>query len=270
MPDRLRLGLDDPRSPSGNPGYQLDLGRVLRQSFSVTWSNVLPFYLVGLAVYSPALVLLALAAVLPMSDESAGVMITVCDLLEEVLGLVLAGALTFGVIESLRGHRPAIGQTVGVGLRSAWRVFVVSLAAGITTLVGLVLCIVPGIIVFCMLWVAVPVAVMEQAGVMESMDRSQTLTSGTRLAVFALNLVLGLIVGVTGFAVYGGAIGGVIFLSSGAEGPPASAMAAGQLIGSLLLIPFECLQAASVAVGYHDLRVHREGADVGDLVRVFE
>jgi hypothetical protein len=32
----------------------------------------------------------------------------------------------------------------------------------------------------------------------------------------------------------------------------------------------ECLQAASVAVGYHDLRVNREGADVDDLVRVFE
>jgi hypothetical protein len=39
---------------------------------------------------------------------------------------------------------------------------------------------------------------------------------------------------------------------------------------TLLMIPFECLQATSAAVGYHDLRVHREGADVEDLVKVFE
>ena len=39
---------------------------------------------------------------------------------------------------------------------------------------------------------------------------------------------------------------------------------------TLFLLPFQCLQAAAPAVGYQDLRLHREGADVDDLVRVFE
>ena len=43
-----------------------------------------------------------------------------------------------------------------------------------------------------------------------------------------------------------------------------------QLVLTLVILPFQCLQAASAAVGYHDLRVNREGAAVEDLVRVFE
>lgn len=270
MPERLQLGLDDPASERGNAGYQLEIGRVISQSFSVTWANVLPFYLVGVAVYAPALVVLALAATLPMSESGTQILITLSDLMSRILALVLSGALTYGVIEHLRGREPGVGATVGVGLRSAGRVFVVSLIAGIATLVGVVLCVVPGIIVFCMLWVAVPVAVIEHTGIQESMDRSQTLTKGTRMNVFALNLVMGLIVGVVGLAVYAGAIAGVAFRHEGGGEASASTLAAGQLAGSLLLIPFECLQAASVAVGYHDLRVNREGALVEDLVRVFE
>lgn len=269
MPEMVNLGLADPGAGRGNPAYELDLGRVLRQSFSVTWSNLLPFYLVGLAVYAPVILLLGLAATLPVSDDAARIMTTASDLLERLLGFVLAGALSYGVIENLRGRRPAIGQTVGVGLRSGGRVFVVGLMSGIATAVGLVLCIVPGIIVYCMLWVAVPVAVVEQAGVMEAMDRSQHLTAGTRLGVFAVNLVIGVLVGAVGFVVYGAAIGGIALLGGG-EDIGASVLAAGQLAGSLLLIPLECLQAASAAVGYYDLRVHREGAEVDQLVSVFE
>lgn len=33
MPEMLNLGLADPGAGRGNPAYELDLGRVLRQSF---------------------------------------------------------------------------------------------------------------------------------------------------------------------------------------------------------------------------------------------
>src|SRR5262245_19110676 len=123
MPERLTLGLDDGRPERGDPNYQLDLGRVLRQSFSVTGSNMLSFYLVGLLVYSPALILLAVAAAVPMSAGSVQILVTVSNLLDRFLGLVLAGALAYAVIESLRVRRPAAGQTVAVGMLSAGRVF---------------------------------------------------------------------------------------------------------------------------------------------------
>jgi hypothetical protein len=77
------------------------------------------------------------------------------------------------------------------------------------------------------------------------------------------------LVGAVTFVVYAVAIGGAVFLGGG-EAVPASTLAAAQLAGSLLIIPLECLQAASAAVGYYDLRVHREGVEVDELVSVFE
>jgi hypothetical protein len=51
--------------------------------------------------------------------------------------------------------------------------------------------------------------------------------------------------------------------SAGARGAAAIAV-------TILLIPFECLKAASAAVGYHELRMNREGVGLDQLVRVFE
>ena len=85
------------------------------------------------------------------------------------------------------------------GLGSLGRVFVVSLFVGIMTTVGFVLCIVPGVIIMCMNWVAVPVAVMEQPGATAALTRSQDLTAGTRLPVFAVVLLIGMIVGMVSF-----------------------------------------------------------------------
>lgn len=269
MPEMLKLGLDTPATARVNANYQLDVGGVIGQSFKVTLANIGPFTLVALIVHVPVLLMLLAAAALPMAPETARLLAGGSDLVKQFIGFILSGALTFGVIQSLRGRQQDVGEIVSVGLRSAMRVFLVSLLAGLATLVGLVLCIVPGIIVSCMLWVAVPVAVMEDAGIQESMDRSQTLTVGTRLSIFAVNLLMGLIVGAAGLVIFGGSIMLATLAAGGQEASPAL-LAAGQLLGSVLVLPFECLQAASIAVGYHDLRVHREGAGVEDLVSVFE
>jgi hypothetical protein len=269
MPEMLKLGLDAPASARVDSSYQLDVGGVIGRSFKVTLANIGPFSLVAVIVHAPVLLMLLAAAVLPVAPETARFLTAGSDLVKQLIGFILSGALTFGVIQSLRGRQQGVGEIVGVGLRSAVRVFLVSLLAGLATLVGLILCIVPGIIVFCMLWVAVPVAVMEDAGIQESMDRSQTLTAGTRLSVFAVNLLMALIVGAAGLVIFGGSVLAATVAAGGPDASPAL-LAAGQLVGSVLVLPFECLQAASVAVGYYDLRVHREGAEVEDLVTVFE
>jgi hypothetical protein len=269
MPEMLKLGLDAPASARVDSNYQLDVGGVVGQSFKVTLANLVPFSLVGMLVHVPVFLMLLLAAGLPMAPETASLLTTGSGLVEHLAGLVLSGALTFGVVQHLRGQRLGVGEVVAVGLRSAVRVFLVSLLAGLATLVGVLLCIVPGIIVSCMLWVAVPVAVMEDAGVLESMNRSQTLTLGTRMSVFAVNLLMGLIVGGAGIAIFGGSTMLVALIGGAGEASPAL-LAGGQLVGTVLAMPFQCLQAASVAIGYHDLRVHREGAGVEDLVGVFE
>lgn len=269
MPEMLKLGLDTPASARANSAYQLDVGGVISETFKVTIRNLLPFSLVGLLLHIPVYLMLLAAAALPLEAATARLLTTGSGLVGGFVGFVLTGALTFGVIAHLRGERQSIGVIMSVGARRAVRVFLVSLVAGLAWLVGLALCIVPGIIVSCMLWVAVPVAVMEDAGIQESMDRSQTLTVGTRWSVFAVNLLMYLITGAGNLVIMAGAMMVVIIGTTSGDISPAR-MAAGQLVGSVLLVPFQCLQAASVAVGYHDLRVHREGARVEDLATVFE
>jgi hypothetical protein len=263
----LKLGLEDPAASRRDGGYQLDVGGVLGRTFSVTVSNLPSFVLVGLIVYSPVLLLHLIGA---LSPDQAVLFSLIATLLKALLVLVLTGALTFGVIRQLRGDRPSVGQVAQAGAESLGRVFVVSLLIGILALLGVVLCIVPGIIVMCMNWVAVPVAVIERPGIRASLERSHRLTSGTRLAVFAVMLVIGMVVGVaSGVATAGLTAVAAVFAGEG--GPMAGAVhSLTQLALTLVTLPFECLQATSAAIGYHDLRVHREGADVEDLVRVFE
>lgn len=258
------LGLDD-RAPSGaNPSYQLDVGRVVSLSFSITIENLPSFGLVGLVCYLPVLFVQAiLAAAPPPEDVALGLTLAV-SLAQGLASLVLSGALTYGVMRHLQGEKASTGEIVQAGLSSLGRVFVVSLLVGIMTMVGFVFCIVPGVIVMCMNWVAVPVAVMEQPGATAALTRSQDLTAGTRLPVFAVVLLIGMIVGMVSF-VGGAAVVGV----AGASGSPGLSGVATILL-TVVLIPFECLRAASAAVGYHELRVNREGVGLEELVRVFE
>jgi len=77
-------------------------------------------------------------------------------------------------------------------------------------------------------------------------------------------LVIGLIVGGVGF------FGNVVVAAVG-EASGSLALRSVATIGlTLVLIPFKCLQAASAAVGYHELRTNREGVSLDQLVRVFE
>lgn len=259
------LGLEDRRArPPRNTAYQLDVGRVVSQSISITLNNLPSFGLVGLMCYLPVLFVQAILAVAPPPEEVAIWLTLAVSLAQGLASLVLTGALTFGVMRHLADDKASAGEIVQAGLASLGRVFVVSLMVGIVTMIGLVFCIVPGVIVMCMNWVAVPVAVMEQPGATAAMARSQELTAGTRISVFAVILLIGMIVGGVSF------VGGAAVVGVSSATASAGARGAAAILLTLVLIPFECLKAAAAAVGYHELRVNREGVRLDDLVRVFE
>jgi hypothetical protein len=258
------LGLDG-RGPVGaNPGYQLDVGRVISQSFSITAGNVVPFGVVGLICYLPVLFVQAILAVAPAQPAAMLGLTLAIGIAQGLASLVLTGALTYGVMRHLQGDPAGAGEIIQSGLSSLGRVFIVSLMVGIMAMLGLIFCIVPGVIVMCMNWVAVPVAVIEQPGSTQALSRSQDLTAGSRLPVFAVLLVIGLIVGGVGF------FGNVVVAVVGEATASVAVRSLAMIALTVFLIPFECLKAASAAVGYHELRVNREGVGLDDLVRVFE
>jgi hypothetical protein len=177
-----------------------------------------------------------------------------------VLSLIATGAVTYGVVQQLRGQPASLGSCISVGLARLPAVFVVGLLVGLCVVVGLFLLIVPGLIFLCMLWVSVPVTVIEQPGITASLGRSSQLTKGARGPIFLVLLVLGVINWIVNFLVT------AVFLST----PTWEALPTFLIVQFLVgVVAMGSLQATVNAVGYWLLRSSREGATIEDLARVF-
>jgi uncharacterized membrane protein len=143
---------------------------------------------------------------------------------------------------------------IAAGFRRAVPLVVTGLLMYLAILGGFILLIIPGLIVFSALSVALPAVVVERIGPIEALKRSWGLTRDHRMTFFAASFVLGLVL-----------FGANLVLQLG-----------GALLGplALLLLPVQVfltsLPALLPAVAYHDLRIAKEGTDTSELAKVFE
>jgi hypothetical protein len=230
-------------------------GRVLSRSFSVWLANFVPFSILALVCNAPVLAYGALAEPVAAPEDSLEPSAMLMNLLGVALQQLVAGATAFGVFQALRGQKASIGQAVGVGLRRLFPVLGVALACGLLVLLGLYLLVVPGIVLLCVLYVAVPVAIIERQGVGRSLTRSAELTRGARLAVFWV--FLWITVGML-------AVVAVMIQLLGFE--------AGEFNWpiNVAFILFMSFGAVTQTVAYHDLRMAKEGTGIEDLAKVFD
>jgi hypothetical protein len=263
MSGSISLGLSRDVA-GGDPNFALDVGSVLSRTFSVWAANLVPFCLVGLVVNSP--VLLGLSAIGLSGSPAPGVQ-TLLGLLSNLLTLILTGGITYGVFQELRGERAGAGEILKLGLSRLLTVWATGILTGLGTALGCCALIVPGLILLSMWWVSVPVAVIEEPGAIGAMSRSSELTAGNRWQVFALALIFAVMV------IMVSVVFNVIVVAAGAAAgaaPGAGLPAWGQLVLDVVLIPVQALAASAPAIAYHDLRVGKEGADVEELLKVFE
>jgi hypothetical protein len=94
------------------------------------------------------------------------------------------GAMTYGVVQDLRGRTMSIVQAGAIAVRRFLPLIGVAIVAGLLFWLGFALLIVPGLIVYCLYFVAAPACIAEQAGVGASLSRSRFLTKGHRLQIF--------------------------------------------------------------------------------------
>src|SRR5262249_43401393 len=110
---------------------------------------------------------------------------------EMILQPLSTAAVTWGVLQQLRGKTTTFTECLRAGLLRMSTVFAVSLVAGLITFAGTMALCVPGLVALTMFFVAAPVAVVEGLGVGDSLRRSLELTDGSRWSIFQ---IFGLIV----------------------------------------------------------------------------
>ena len=191
-----------------------------------------------------------------------------------VCGAIANGAMTYGVVQDLRGAPVSIGEAVTIAARRFLPLIGVGLSVGILSFLafivfvlggallapaGLVL-IIPGIIVvaiiMCMYFVVAPVCVAERAGVRASLSRSRFLTSGYRWQIFGAYILI---------AILGAISSGIAARATSAVGGIAAT-----IVGFGVQAIFGAFGAVLAAVLYYQLRVAKEGIDLAKIASVFE
>ena len=234
------------------------IGSVIGRGFGVLFRNIVPFGVLALVVTSPTYIYAIATAGSPFAMAGEQIVLWIVQVL---LTYVVTAALVYGTFQDLRGQHRGIGDIVGRGLSTMLPVIGVAILVFICFFIGFILLFVPGVFVAIVLWVAIPVAVVERPGVFASLSRSAELTKGFRwriLAVVVILFVIQLLINTVAGFVFGFSV-----VASGGSG--------------LSIVPLWVLQAFTTAlyavvgtVGYHDLRVRKEGVDVEELAAVFD
>jgi hypothetical protein len=171
--------------------------------------------------------------------------------------LLASAAISFGVAQDISGRGFSFGRSVRVALRRSPAILALTLLIGLYGLLALVLLIVPGLIVFTVYSVVVPVCMIEGLGPIRSMSRSAFLTKGNRGRVFEILFAL----------YFGGAMVEQLvkfILERVAGGIPALAI---PLIFDIVVGAFS---AVALGVLYAHLRIAREGVDIEHIAAVFD
>jgi len=250
-------------------GMEFRTGSVIARSFSIFFRNIIPFGLLALVLTSPTYVYVILTRSSESAEFSEFEMLTgggavVIFIAELLLGYLVMAALVYGTILDLRGHKVSVGECFSQGLARMFPVMGIAILTGILTGLAFMAFVIPGIIIGIMLWVAIPVAVVERRGI-DSLGRSSQLTKGYKWRIFfALIILFAIIFGagaITGVISYG------IIESAGDTGGAFAGILVIDWISSALISMFV---AIVYAVSYHDLRVTKEGVDSEQIAAVFD
>lgn len=236
------------------PG-QFRIGSVMNKTFAVLSRQFGKFVLLALVPMIP-IFLLTLGALSSNAPSPSGIAFgaVLIGLLTFVLQIVAQATSLYGAFREMRQQPFTVGESLRVGLARAIPVIGVGILVGLATGLGFLLLVVPGIIIGCMLYVAIPACVIEKLGVSASISRSVALTRGYRWQIFGLFLLV-IVISLVGALVLA-RIGGAGFV--------------GQMLSFAWQVASTAFGAVLSAVIYHDLRMAKEGIDLDTLASVFD
>ena len=235
------------------------VGNIFSRSFDIFGKN-LPYMLVIAVLATVPTFLSDLNAQHPSTQAFT-------SLLAYLVSFMLEGVVVYGVYQHLTGRKMELGPSFAVALRRFGALVLVSVVTMLAIAFGMMLLVVPGVLASLILWVAVPVTVVEKGGVNHALKRSAELTKGNRGTVFGVSFLVGLLTMLSGLIQF---LTARITLGMG--------MVPGSLASSLSHWPVTILSSGLVTalasvvvtVGYYILRNEVDGVAVEDLASVFD
>jgi hypothetical protein len=255
------------------PKPNIDLGRVIGRGFNVLKANFLPFFGFALLLAGlPGFFQVYLAGGFGREDLLTGAISLPFYLGALLLGTavsflslaLLQGVLTRSTILALGGRESDPGGSAVHALRLVLPIIGISICVGLLIVCGFILLVVPGIMVWCALSVAIPVLVEERKDVFDSISRSRDLTRGSRLSIFLLGVLVWIISVVIG-GVVSVLTGATMFPTAGAM-PNILILALGQGLAASLT---NVINTVFIAALYVELREVKEGVATDLLADVF-
>ncbi len=237
---------------------EFTVGKVFSQSIDVFKSNFWAMLVIGALASLPQTVEFLQPENSPIALFSKFV--------SAILTLLLQGAVVYGVFQHLTGSRFSLGASFNVGLKRLGHLFLLSIVVGFLTGVGMLLLIIPGIIIHLMLWVSVPVNVVEKTSIGDSLQRSKDLTEGRRMRILGLAVVLIIFIFLAMIVFF-------VFMDLLGEEVLYSWTVSGLIlypVGVLTIGLATAFQTVVVTTGYYALRRDKEGIGMEDLASVFD
>ncbi len=233
----------------------LDFEHVIKRSLAVLASNIAPFgvaalLLVGLPSYLLKGDLLD-RAVLERGFD-AGWSLT--GLILMAAQIMLSAVVMFATAEHLRGATVRFKPALRRGLQVMLSVWLTALLLWAIFSVAKILFFIPYLIARMILFVTIPVAVLENVGPVQALSRSADLTSGHRWGLLGYTIML------WALGLLGGWIVHILLVIVGL-GDIAS------MVTSALIAAFD---AVAVTVIYNDLRQAKDGINPATIAKIFD
>jgi hypothetical protein len=174
---------------------------------------------------------------------------------------LVAAAMARPTIRAAFGERTGLGTVLGESLRAMPRALPAAMLAGVATIAGFGLLVIPGFVVASWLFVLGAVVAVERRGIGAAFSRAAALTRGSRWQLVGVVFVIGF---VERFVFRAVAILGPRTLDARAQASDEWLFLAVALVASLAMTVW---RGAATAVAYDELRVRADGLEIDAVVR---
>lgn len=233
------------------------VGPPIAAGFAIYLRAFLPFTAVALAFALPT-VLWSISALDAPSPSSLQAYRVGASLLGIVLASLTTAVLVHATFTLLRGRELHLLTSLRAAFAHLLPLLGAAFISALLIVLGLFLFVVPGLIVMCILYVAIPACLVERLPAVDALKRSAVLTEGNRWPIFGIALI---------FAVVQGGLAMLLdhLLEEGA-------LERGLyfVLGTASQVVLTGFGAAVTTVVYYQLRQLRESATLEQIAATFE